>query len=109
MHEQNIHLNKALFCEIERRDNELARLIRQYQVGICRLEGFISRYKQEVSRNEGLIDIDGSNEESPNEWKLGNLSDSSEKLVPKMINSLFEENKIKQYCEWILSQSQNND
>jgi hypothetical protein len=41
-----------------------------------------------------LIDIDGSNEETPNEWKLGNLADASEKLIPKMIDSLFEEAKI---------------
>ena len=92
--EQNVHFNKALVCDVERRDHELARLNRQYQVGVCRLEGYISKYKQEVSRNEGLIDMDGSNEETPNEWKLGNLADASEKLIPKMIDSLFEDAKI---------------
>lgn len=104
-----MHLNKALCCEIEKRDSELASLNRQYQVGVFRLEGFTNKYKQEISRNEGLIDLDGLNEESPNEWKLGNPSEPSEKLIPDMVNSLFEDTRIKQYCDWVLSQSQNSD
>lgn len=85
------------------------RLHRQYLVGICRLECFTNKYKQEISRNDGLIDLDGSNEETPNEWKLGNSSDPSEKLIPEMVNGIFEDEKIQQCCEWILSQSQNSD
>jgi hypothetical protein len=75
------------------------------------LEGFTNKYKQEISRNEGLIDLDGFNEETPGEWKLGNSnsSDPSEKLIPEMINSVFNDEKIQQCCEWILSQSQNSD
>jgi len=41
-----------------------------------------------------LIDLDGYNEEIPNEWKSGNPSEPSEKLIPELVNSLFEVDKV---------------
>ena len=75
---------------------------RQYNVGVCRLEGFTNKYKQELSRNQGLIDLDGYNEETPSDWKLGVSIEPNDKLIPQLVGSLFEEKIIKQICDWFL-------
>jgi hypothetical protein len=73
-------------------------------VGVCRLEGFTNKYKQELTRSIGLLDLDSYNEESLEEWKFNTASDPNDKQIPEMINCLFEEEKMIECCDWIKDQ-----